>query len=311
MRQFLIRRMIQSVLLLWALMTFTFFLTRVTPGGPDSALLDNPRLTAQDIERIRERFGLNDPPIIAYGKWLTGALTLDFGRSYQYLRPPLDVMSERIWPTMQLSLMAYVIEFLGIPLGIIAAYHRGRLVDMVIRVFTVIGDSMPNWWMALVIIVVLGATVGWIPQGMGRGGPIEWFIHIIIPATILGLGGVVVFTRYVRSQVLEVIGQDYVRMARAKGLTETAVSIRHVMRNALMPIVTLSAGVLPGLIGGTALLEGIFNWPGMGRLFLEAAFTRDYPLLLAILTVSTLATLIGMLIADLLYGVVDPRIRYS
>jgi peptide/nickel transport system permease protein len=311
MRQFLIRRLIQSVLLLWALMTFTFFLTRVTPGGPDSALLDNPKLSPQDIERIRERFGLNDPPIVAYGKWLTGALTLDFGRSYQYLRPPLDVMRERLWPTVQLSVLAYLIALLGIPLGVIAAYHRARPPDMAIRVFTVIGDSVPNWWMALVIIVALGATVGWIPQGMGRGGPGEWFAHIIIPALILGLGGIVGFTRYVRSQVLEVIGQDHVRLARAKGLSESVVSVRHVLRNALLPVVTIMAGLLPGLIGGAALLEGIFNWPGMGRLFLEAANTRDYPLLLAMLTVFTLATLIGMLIADLLYGVVDPRIRYS
>jgi peptide/nickel transport system permease protein len=311
MRQFLIRRLIQSVLLLWALMTFTFFLTRITPGGPDAALLDNPRLTAEDIERMRERFGLNDPPIVAYGKWLTGALTLDFGRSYQYLRPPLDVIKERIWPTVQLSAFAYVIAFMGIPLGVVAAFNRARLPDMSIRVFTVIGDAVPNWWLALVIIVRLGATIGWIPQGMGRGGPIPWLSHIIIPAVILGLGGMVAFTRFVRSQVLEVINQDFVRVARAKGLTEQAVSIRHVLRNALMPVVTIMAGLLPGLIGGAAIIEGIFNWPGMGRLFLEAAFTRDYPLLLAMLTISTLLTLIGMLMADLMYGVVDPRIRYS
>jgi peptide/nickel transport system permease protein len=310
MNQFLIRRLIQSVLLLWALMTFTFFLTRITPGGPDAALLDNPKLTADDIERMRERFGLNDPPLVAYGKWLTGALTLDFGRSYQYLRPPLDVISERIWPTIQLSLLAYLFAFMGIPLGVIAAFHRAKAPDMFIRVFTVVGDAAPNWWVALVIIVALGATVGWIPQGMGRGGPWEWFSHIIIPALILGLGGMVAFTRFVRSQVLEVINQDYVRVARAKGLTESAVSVRHVLRNALMPVVTIMAGLLPGLIGGAAITEAIFNWPGMGRLFLEAAFTRDYPLLLAMLTISTLLTLIGMLIADVMYGVVDPRIRY-
>lgn len=310
MRQFFLRRLIQSVLLLWALMTFTFFLTRVTPGGPDAALLDNPRLTHQDIERMRERFGLNDPPLVAYGKWITGALTLDFGRSYQYLRPPLDVIGERMWPTVQLGAAAYLVALMGIPLGVIAAYHRARLPDVAIRIFTVVGDAVPNWWMGLVVIVVLGATVGWIPQGMGRGGPVQWLMHLIVPAVILGLGGMVAFTRFVRSQVLEVIGQDYVRVARAKGIPEWLVASRHVLRNALMPVITILAGLLPALIGGAAITEGIFNWPGMGRLFLEAANTRDYPLLLAMLTISTLATLVGMLVADLLYGVVDPRVRY-
>ncbi len=311
MRQFLIRRLIQSVLLLWALMTFTFFLTRFTPGGPEAAFLDNPKLTQQDIERMRTRFGLNDPPLVAYGKWLTGALTLDFGRSYAYLRPPLEVISERIGPTMQLAIIAYCIALLGIPLGVLAAFHRGRMPDMVIRVFTVMGDAVPHWWMAIVLIVAMSATIGWFPQGMGRGSPLERLPHYLIPAMILGLGGLVGFTRYVRSQVLEVIGQDYVRVARAKGLPEFIVSSRHVLRNALMPVITLMAGLLPGLIAGAAITESIFNWPGMGRLFLEAASTRDYPLLLCILTISTIATLVGMLISDLLYGVVDPRIRYG
>ncbi len=311
MRQFLIRRLIQSVLLLWALMTFTFFLTRFTPGGPEATFLDNPKLTQQDVERMRARFGLNDPPLVAYGKWMTSALTLDFGRSYAYLRPPLDIIGERLGPTMQLSAIAYCIALMGIPLGVVAAFHRGRPPDVFIRIFTVVGDAVPHWWMALVLIVVMSATIGWFPQGMGRGNFLERLPHYIIPAMILGLGGLVAFTRYVRSQVLEVIGQDYVRMARAKGLPEFLVSTRHVLRNALMPVVTLMAGLLPSLIGGAAITESIFNWPGMGRLFLEAASTRDYPLLLCILTITTIATLIGMLISDLLYGVVDPRIRYG
>jgi peptide/nickel transport system permease protein len=311
MHQFLVRRLIQSVLLLWALMTFTFFLTRLTPGGPEATFLDNPKLTPADIERMRVRFGLNDPPLVAYGKWMSGALTLDFGRSYAYLRPPLDVIGERIGPTMQLSAIAYCIALMGIPLGVIAAFHRGRVLDVLIRIFTVVGGAVPHWWMALVLIVAMSATIGWFPQGMGRGNSFERLPHYIIPAMILGLGGLVAFTRYVRSQVLEVIGQDYVRVARAKGLSEFLVSTRHVLRNALMPVVTLMAGLLPSLIGGAAITESIFNWPGMGRLFLEAASTRDYPLLLCILTITTIATLIGMLISDLLYGVVDPRIRYG
>lgn len=310
MRDFLVRRLIQSALLLFVLMSFTFVLTRLTPGGPESALLEQPNMEQEDIERLRERFGLNDPLHVAYVKWISSALRLDFGRSYHYLRPPLDIIRERLGPTLQLGAVAYAIGLLGIPLGLVAAFNRGRWPDVTIRVVTVMGDAAPNWWLALVIIVLLATYVGWFPQGQGRGGPLDWFGHIIVPALILGLGIMIAFTRYLRSQVLEVLGQDHVRTARAKGLSEHLVANRHVLRNALIPAVTLFGGVLPFLLSGAALTESIFNWPGMGRLFLEAANTRDYPLLLAIITVLTLATLIGTLIADLLYGFVDPRIRY-
>lgn len=311
MRQFLIRRLIQAVILLWLLMTFTFVLVRATPGGPEAALLQQPNLEQADIERIRERFGLNDPLPIAYGKWLASAVRLDFGRSYHYLRPPMDIIGERLWPSVQLGLMAFGIALLGIPLGVYAALNRGKAPDLVIRFFTVVGDATPNWWMALVIIVVLATTIGWFPNGQGRDGPLSWFQHIIIPAAILGLGGMVLFTRYVRSQVLEVLGQDYVRTARAKGLVELTVTRRHVLRSALLPVVTLMGGILPALVSGAAITEGIFNWPGMGRLYLEAAYTRDYPVLLAVLTLVTAATLLGTLLADIAYGWVDPRIKYS
>jgi peptide/nickel transport system permease protein len=311
MRDFLIRRLIHSALLLWALMSLTFVLVRLTPGGPEAALLQQPNLEQADIERLRERFGLNDSLPVAYAKWVSSVARLDFGRSYSYLRPPMDLIRERLGPTLQLGAMALGIALLGIPLGVLAAFNRGRISDLAIRLFTVVGDAAPNWWMALVIIVVLASSVGWFPQGQGRGSPVTWFQHIIVPALILGLGGVVSFTRFTRSQVLEVLGQDHVRTARAKGLTEDVVARRHVLRNALTPTVTILGGVLPALISGAAITEGIFNWPGMGRLFLEAAFTRDYPLLLAIFSLGTAATLIGTLIADLLYGLVDPRIRYS
>lgn len=311
MRRFLVRRLIQCALLLWLLMTFTFVLVRLTPGGPEAALFDQPNIEQAAIDRLRERFGLNDSLPVAYAKWLGNAIRFDFGRSYHYLRPPLDVIRERLGPTLQLGAAAYAIALLGIPLGVLAALHRGRLPDISIRVLTVVGDAAPNWWMALVIILVLSAVFGWFPQGQGREGPIDWLRHIIVPALILGLGGVVAFTRFVRSQVLEVIGLDHVRTARAKGLPDFLVNSRHVLRNALLPVVTLLGGLLPALISGAAITEGIFNWPGMGRLYLEAALTRDYPLLLAIITLLTAATLLGTLLADILYGYVDPRIRYS
>jgi len=311
MRQFITRRLIQSVLLLWILMTFTFLMVRMTPGGPEAALLEQPNIEKADIERLRERFGLNDPLPVAYAKWLTNAVRLDFGRSYQYLRAPTEIIAERIWPTIQLGGLAYGLSLVGIPLGVLAALHRGKLPDLVIRFLTVLGDATPHWWMALVIIVVLASTIGWFPNGQGREGPVDWFSHIIIPALILGLSSLVKFVRYTRSQVLEVLGQDHVRTARAKGLLNVSVVNRHVLRNALLPSVTLLGGILPALLSGAAVTEGIFNWPGMGRLFLESANTRDYPLLLAIITFTTLITLLATLMADVAYGLVDPRIKYS
>jgi peptide/nickel transport system permease protein len=196
-------------------------------------------------------------------------------------------------------------------LGVFAALNRGKLPDLVIRFLTVLGDATPHWWMALVIIVILASTVGWFPNGQGREGPVDWFSHIIVPALILGLTPLVRFVRYTRSQVLEVLVQDYVRTARAKGLANVGLLNRHVLRNALLPSVTLLGGILPALVSGAAVTELIFNWPGMGRLFLEAANTRDYPLLLAILTLTTLITLLATLMADVAYGLVDPRIKYS
>lgn len=311
MRDFLIRRLIQSALLLWLIMTLSFILVRVTPGGPEAAMLQQEGITKDDVERMRARYGLADPLHVSYAKWVGNAIRLDFGRSYHYARPPLDVIRERLWPTVQLGGLAWLISMIGIPLGAYAAFHRARPPDIVIRIATVVGDAVPNWWMALVIIVVLSSTVGWFPQGQGRGSPGTWFMHIIVPALILGLGGVVAFARFTRSQVLEVLGQDYVRTARAKGLEEQKVATAHVLRNALTPSVTIFGGLLPALIGGAAITEGIFNWPGTGRLFLEAAFTRDYPLLLCIVTLGSLATLAGTLLADLAYGLVDPRVRYS
>lgn len=311
MRQFLVRRLIQSTLLLFVLMTFTFALTRLTPGGPEAVLFEQPNMEQAALDRLRERFGLNDPLPIAYWKWISSAVQLDFGRSYHYLRPPAELIKERLGPTLQLALVAYAIALLGIPLGVIAALRRSELPDLSVRVFTVFANAVPHWWLALVIIVVLSTTVGWFPYGQGQEGIGDWFTHIILPAALLGLGGVVVFSRFVRSQVLEVVEQDYVRTARAKGLMEFVVIGRHILRNALLPVVTLLGGVLPGLISGAALIEGIFNWPGMGRLYLEAAGTRDYPVLLAITTMVTLATLLGTLFADVLYGYVDPRVRYD
>ncbi|MBV9324171.1 MAG: ABC transporter permease [Chloroflexi bacterium] len=310
-RNFIVRRLLQSILLLLVVVTAIFFLIHLTPGGPEAALANNPRTSAEDLQRLRERFGLTDPLPMQYLRWLASAAHLDFGRSYFYARPAIDVVAERLGPTIQLGLMSYLVALLGIPLGVLAALHRGRMADGVIRLFTTLGHALPTWWFGLTLIVVLNSLIGWFPNGQGSGSLWQWFIYIIFPAMVLGLAVLVTFTRFVRSEVLEVLNQDYVRTAQAKGLPTPWVTTRHVLRNALLPVVTLLGYILPFVFSGALITEYVFAWPGVGRLFYEAAVARDYPILLAILTMTTVATIIGTLIADVAYGVVDPRVRYT
>jgi peptide/nickel transport system permease protein len=311
MRRFLIRRLLQSLFLLFAVITASFFLVHLTPGGPDAALLQNPRVGPDEIARMRERFGLNQPLPVQYLTWLTNVARLDFGRSYVYSRPATEIIEERLSPTVQLGLVSYAVALLGIPMGVYAAMHRGGAGDTAVRLVASLGHALPGWWLGLALIVLLNSLTGWFPNGQGRGGPLEWFQAIALPALVLGLVGLVTFSRFARSEVLEVLGQDYVRTAEAKGLGARAIAWTHVLRNALLPILTLLGYLLPNVLSGALSIEVVFGWPGLGRLYFEAATSRDYPILLALLTVLTAATILGTLLADLAYGVVDPRVRYG
>jgi peptide/nickel transport system permease protein len=234
----------------------------------------------------------------------------DFGLSYTYARPATEVIGDRLWPTIQLGLLSYALALLGIPLGAYAALHHRRPGDTVVRVGTTIGHAVPTWWLGLSAIVLLNSLLGWFPNGPGSSGPVEWFKAIILPAAVLGLGSMVSFSRFVRSEVLETLQQDYVRTARAKGLPPSRVVSAHVLRNALMPVITLLGYLLPTVLSGALITEYVFGWPGIGRLFYEATTSRDYPIVMALLTLTTFATIVGTLLADIGYGLVDPRIRY-
>ncbi|MBV9171830.1 MAG: ABC transporter permease [Chloroflexi bacterium] len=311
MTRFLVRRLVQSAALLLVVLTGIFFLVHLTPGGPEAALASDPRIGPEEVQRLRQSFGLDQPLIVQYARWLLSAAHLDFGRSYFYSRPTTDVIAERLGPTIQLGLVSYVIALLGVPLGVIAGLNRGRLADALVRLLATVGTAVPTWWLGLTSIVLLSSLTGWFPNGMGQGGPVQWLQYIIVPAAVLGLGGLVAFARFVRSGVLDALGEDYVRTARAKGLTAGLVNSRHVLRNALLPVVTLLGGLLPSLLSGALITEYIFSWPGIGRLFYEAATSRDYPVVLGVLTMTTFATILGTLLADLAYGLVDPRVRYT
>jgi peptide/nickel transport system permease protein len=292
-------------------MSGVFFLVHLTPGGPEAALTQNPRIGPEEVQRLRDRFGLDAPVVVQYLRWLSNTSRLDFGRSYFYERPAVEVVGERLGPTIQLGLLSYAIAAIGIPLGVLAALRRGRLADTLVRLLVTVGSAVPTWWLGLTSIVVLNSLIGWFPNGQGQGNPGEWLKYILLPATVLGLSGLVTFARFVRSGVLDTLGEDYVVTARAKGLAPHLVTIRHVLRNALLPVVTLLGGLLPGVLSGALITEYVFGWPGVGRLFYEAATSRDYPLLLAVLTMTTFATILGTLLADVGYGLVDPRVRYG
>ncbi len=310
MKKFLVRRMLQSVLLLWFVMSLSFILVNITPGGPERTLMTNPRITQEDLDQMRKSFGLDDPLYVQYGRWLVKSVTLNFGISYKQNVPVLNVIGERIWPTLQLGLAAYLIGLVGIPIGIYAARHRGHFGDAFVRIMTVVGSAMPAWWLALMLIILMSNTIGWFPQGQGTGGPGPWLLHLLIPAALLSTTEMIRFSRFVRSETLEVLSQDYVRTAVAKGLTPPEVTRRHVLRNALIPVVTLFGSFMPTVLSGAIITETIFNWPGMGRLFFESANARDYPVVLTILLIGTFFTILGTFLADLAYGWVDPRVHY-
>jgi len=308
---FLVRRLLQSAALLFIVTSGVFFLVHVTPGGPEAALLQNPRIGPDEVVRLRQRFGLDEPLVVQYGQWLANAARLDFGRSYFYSRPATDVVAERLGPTLQLGLASYAVALLGVPLGVLAGLNRGRPADTGVRLLSTIGHAVPTWWLGLSSVVLLSSLTGWFPNGQGQGSVGEWLKYISLPAVILGLSGLVTFARFVRSGVLDALAEDYVRTAHAKGLAWPTVTTRHVLRNALLPVVTLLGGLLPAVLSGALVTEYVFAWPGVGRLFYEAAVSRDYPIVLAILTLLSFATILGALLADLTYGIVDPRVRYG
>jgi peptide/nickel transport system permease protein len=314
MGRFLARRLIQSVFILLGVSILSYGLMRLAPGGL-VAMYANPRINQATIQRLEEQFGLNDPIPVSYVKWLTSAARGNFGISFIDQRPVVDKIAERLPATIELSLAALLLGLLGIPLGVFAAIHRGSWVDNLVRVFTVVGNAVPHWWLGLMILVVSANTIRIFPLGgmytQGNDTLLDRLWHLALPATIAAMGGWIGYSRYMRSEVLEVLGQDFVRTARAKGLGERIILVRHVFRNALIPIVTLMGGVLAALVGGSVLFENTFSWPGIGRMAVQAAFQRDYPVLMALNMFSALLVILGNLLADIAYGWVDPRVRYE
>lgn len=302
----------------------TFVVIHLAPGEPvemQTAL--NPKASAKTRERMREFYGLDKPLHIQYVNWLGRLVKLDFGRSFAPDgRPVIDKVAERIPVTLSINLIALILEFgLAIPIGILAATNRNSLLDKGITLFVFLGFAVPTFWLSLLMMYVFGVKLGWLPisglhsLGAARMTSFSWLLdtakHLILPLGVATFGSLAGLSRYTRSTMLEVIGQDYITTARAKGLSERVVIYRHALRNALLPIITILGFSLPGLIGGSVIFETIFAIPGMGQLFYMGVMSRDYPLVMGILVIGAFLTLVGNLLADLAYAAADPRIRHG
>jgi peptide/nickel transport system permease protein len=323
MKKFLLRRLFLMVPLLLGISFLSFLIMQLAPGDPATLnVAMNAKVDPSYIEKLHKFYGLDDPLMVQYWHWLKRICTLDFGLSFKDNRPVLAVIVERLPATLLLSGLSLVLLFLiGVPLGVAAAYYQNRFADRFVTVLTFIGFSMPSFWFALMLMLLVGVHWNLFPiSGMADTNAeyLPWYArigdllaHLFLPLVVTTFGGLASVSRYARTSMLEVIRQDYIRTARAKGLSEFQVIFKHALRNALIPVVTLLGLSLPGLIGGSFIIETIFAWPGMGRLGFEAVFSHNYPLLMGIGVISAILTLLGNLLADLAYAWLDPRIRYD
>lgn len=316
MSTYVIRRVLQSVPLLLAITLLSFALMKAAPGGPLSIYLENPDISKEDIAQLRAQLGLDDPVPVQYLKWVANLSRLDWGYSYVTHERVVDRIGQRLPNTLFLMSVALLLTLaIAIPIGVLAAVRQYSWFDYTATAGAFFGISMPVFWFGLLAILAFAVQLRWLPtSGMLTIGSdfdaLDRLRHLVMPAGVLALVSAAHYTRYIRGSMLEVIHQDYVRTARAKGLGERLVVMRHAFKNASLPFVTLLALDLPELFTGAVVTETIFAWPGMGRLYLDSVSRLDYSVLMAILTVSATLLVLSNLLADVLYAYLDPRIRY-
>ena len=320
MGRYILRRLIQAIPLILLLTVFMFALIHLMPGGPEQVFF-NPHLTPAAKEEMRVRFGLTDPIPIQYLKWLGQTLTGNFGFSYADNLPVTSLLGERFPNTLQLFIPAFVLALiLALFLGVISGVRQGTILDYSLTTVSYFGIAMPAFLLGLLLQFIFGVWLKVLPtsgtQTLGvqfspLGGLIDHLEHLILPVLTLAALSIAGWSRYMRSSMIEVVKQDYMRTARAKGVGTASALFRHALRNAVIPLITVVAIDFAAVAGGATITEGVFAWPGMGGLFFQSLETRDYPVLLAILTIGGLLVIVFNLVADVLYGVMDPRIRYS
>jgi peptide/nickel transport system permease protein len=299
----------------------TFGIIHLAPGKPtDAAMQFNPKVSQEVRQRIERLYGLDRPVPAQYLHWLGRIARLDFGRSFLDERSVTRKIVERLPITLAINVFSLVLVIaVAVPIGVVAAVRPGGLFDRLTTIFVFLGYSMPSFWLALICMAFFGVRLHWLPisgihsldyESFGllrRWFDVGW--HLILPVSIAAFGGLAGISRYMRSSMVEVLRQDYIRMARAKGLSKRRVLFHHGLRNGLLPIITILGLALPDLIGGSVIAETIFSIPGMGRLFYEAVMARDYPVIMALVTIGGMLTMLGNFLADVAYAAADPRIK--
>lgn len=320
MGRYIIRRLLQAIPLLLMVSIVVFTLIHLIPGGAEAVFL-NPKLTGAARQAIRHNLGLDQPVYIQYLLWIKGAVTGNFGNSFVDGQTVISDVGARVGPTIELFGSALLFALiLAIPLGVTSAVRQYSIVDYTITFFSYFGISMPIFFFAIIMQEIFAAKLGWLPD-FGRSSdavyssPFDYFLdyllHLILPMIVLSLAFMAGWSRYMRASMLEVKRQDYMRTARSKGLGPVAILARHGLRNALIPVLTVVALDFGAIAGGAAVTETIFAWPGLGSFFIQSLTGRDYPVLMAMLLMSAVVVIFFNLLADVLYGVLDPRIRYS
>ena len=321
MRSYFLRRLIQFIPSLFIISIIAFFVMRLAPGDP-IAMYANPEkrtLSVEEIQYIRHKIGLDQPIYVQYYKWLVNTLQGDWGYSLQSKAPVTKEILSRLPNTLLLAGCAFLVTiFVGIPIGVLSAIKRYTLFDYLSTIMAFIGISMPGFWLAMILIELLSNRLGLLPpvgmQTFGRdmtgfAKASDLLLHLIMPVLTLSFLEMAYWARYQRSSLLEVLGQDYIRTARAKGANSRRLIWKHAMRNALISMVTIAGLTLPDLVNGSYIVETIFGWPGMGRLGVSAIIQRDYPIVMGVTMLSALVVIIGNFLADFLYVLIDPRIQ--
>ncbi|MFC7555259.1 ABC transporter permease [Pseudoroseomonas wenyumeiae] len=308
------RRLCQAALLLVVVSMIGFAILHLAPGGPMAQYAMGSNMSQEDLDRIASQLGLDRPLPVQYAEWFWRMIGGNWGTSYRDGQPVLHVIGSHLGATLELMVTATLIAIVvGCWIGILGAIRRYSVFDYIATIGAMIALSIPTFWFGLVAIFVFSVELEWMPAGnrqtVGDGSVMDMLHHLIMPALVLALVETAIWSRFMRSSMLDVVNQDYIRTARAKGLPEWRVLSGHAFRNALLPMITVAGLQLPTLLGGALVTETVFTWPGMGRLFLDSIEYRDYPVVMGILMFSASLVLIGNLVADMLYAVADPRIR--
>ena len=304
MTSYLLQRLSFAVFVVWGALSLIFVILRLVPGDP-AVIYVGPTATAEQVQAARVRFGLDEPLPLQYLRFLTAAVRLDFGTSHRLSRTASGLVIERLPTSVKLALSSTVLAVgLGLPLGVMAAVRRGTAVDRLITRASLVGQSLPQFWVGLMLILVFARGLQWLPSG-GVGG----WRHLLLPTVSLALPFLSMVVRLSRSGLLDVLSQEYVRVARSKGLSERVVLYKHAVRNMLLPLVTVVGLQIATLIGGAVIVETVFAWPGVGRLLIDAVRNRDYPVIQAATAVIALVFVVLNMFVDVLYSLLDPRVR--